>query len=92
MLTDVAILLIAVLFGVIGLYLSLIAKFYRAKFGKGPRAAWLQVSLAVALVGLVLRMGAFDALPNWVPALLSSAGALAFSALAYRVYRTMMSA
>jgi hypothetical protein len=88
---TVGLLLVSLLFGVIGFYLSLIAKFYRLKFGRGPRAAWLQASLLVTVAGLVLKIEAFAA-PSWLPAALASAGALLFSALIYRLYRTMMSA
>ena len=37
---------VSLLFGMIGFYLTLIAKFYRQKFMKGPPHQWMQASLA----------------------------------------------
>jgi hypothetical protein len=89
---NVGIVVVAVLFGMIGFYLSLIAKFYRLKFGRGPRAVWLQAALAATVAGILLRLEAFSSVPDWIPAALATGGGLAFAALAYRLYRIMMSA
>ena len=89
---NAGIVLSAALFGAIGFYLALIAKFYRIKFGRGPKPTWLQVSLAATLAGIVLRLEFFSAVPPWIPALLACGGGLAFSVVAYRLYRVMMSA
>jgi hypothetical protein len=93
---SLGIALAALLFGVIGFYLTLIAKFYRLKFHRGPQARWMQASLAVLLAGiLLLRLDALvTSLPSWyhwVPAVLMCAGGIAFSVLSYRLYRTMLS-
>ena len=88
-----AMLLISLIFGVVGFYLTLIAKFYRQKFSKGPSYQYMQVSLAVLILGLLLRLSYFNFLPfpSLVPAVLVCLGGAGFSALAYRLYRTMMS-
>lgn len=80
---------ISLLFGMMGFYLTLIAKFYRQKFMKGPPHQYMQASLAVLVGGLLLESGSF--LPAPLPALLICAGGLAFSGLSYGLYRTMMS-
>lgn len=82
---------VPLLFAVIGFYLTLIAKFYRQKFMKGPPHRWMQASLAVLVLGLVLRSAAGAWLPAALPPLLICTGGLAFSGLSYRLYRTMMS-
>lgn len=82
---------VSVLFAVVGFYLTLIAKFYRQKFMKGPPWRWMQASLAVTVSGLVLEIGFLEAVPGEVTALLICAGGLAYSAFAYVLYRTMMS-
>ena len=82
---------VSVLFAVVGFYLTLIAKFYRQKFMKGPPWQWMQASLAVTVAGLVLETGFVETMPGEVPAALICAGGLAFSALSYSLYRTMMS-
>jgi hypothetical protein len=89
--------LTSVLFGVVGWYLTLIAKFYRQKFSKGPPYRYLQAALAVLVAGLLIKtVLAFQAPSASVPiAHLASglvcAGGLAFSGLCYALYRTMMS-
>ncbi len=83
--------LIALLFGVIGFYLCLIAKFYRVKFGRGPHAGWMQSSLSMIVTGIFLRVMVFSGLPVWIPAILVTSGSLAFSIMAYNLYRTMLS-
>lgn len=82
---------VSVLFGVVGFYLTLIAKFYRQKFMKGPPHQYLQASLFVTVAGLVLETGLVSAVPPPLPALLICAGGLSFSGLSYSLYRTMMS-
>lgn len=82
---------IALLFGAMGFYLTLIAKFYRQKFMKGPPHRVMQASLSVLVGGLFLDAGVVTGMPTAVPALLICLGGLAFSALSYRLYRTMMS-
>lgn len=82
---------VSVLFAIVGFYLTLIAKFYRQKFMKGPPHRYLQASLAVTVVGLVLETGVVGALPAQVPAFLICLGGLSFSSLSYSLYRTMMS-
>ena len=82
---------VSVLFAVVGFYLTLIAKFYRQKFMKGPPWRWMQVSLAVTVAGLVLQTGLLEAVPGEVSSALVCAGGLAFSSLSYMLYRTMMS-
>lgn len=82
---------VSVLFGVIGFYLTLIAKFYRQKFMKGPPWQLMQASLAVTVLGLVLSTGLVRAAPRELTAGLICLGGLAFSGLAYNLYRTMMS-
>jgi hypothetical protein len=85
------------LFGMVGWYLTLIAKFYRQKFSKGPPHNYLQLALAVLVVGLLLKtVLAFQS--QWAPAMMAHlgsglvcAGGLAFSGLCYALYRTMMS-
>jgi hypothetical protein len=72
-----------------GFYLTLIAKFYRQKFMKGPPHQAMQGSLVVLVAGLVLQAGPW--VPNPIPAALLCAGGLAFSGFAYSLYRTMMS-
>jgi uncharacterized membrane protein YoaK (UPF0700 family) len=85
-------LLTSLLFTVVGFYLTLIAKFYRMKFRKGPPHRYLQGALAVMVTGLVLRLEFFNAfLPVYIPNGIICAGGLAFSALGYALYRTMMS-
>jgi hypothetical protein len=84
-------LLTSVLFGVVGFYLTLIAKFYRQKFQKGPPYRYLQASLAVLMTGLLLNMKFFAFLPASLPSALVCLGGLAFTGLSYALYRTMMS-
>ena len=84
-------LLISLLFGVVGYYLTMIAKFYRMKFSKGPPYVYLQIALAVLAAGLVLRLEFFHFLPAYVANGIICAGGLAFSGLGYALYRTMMS-
>ena len=84
-------LLVSLLFSVVGFYLTLIAKFYRQKFMKGPPHHYLQASLVVIMAGLILETGLVPALPAQVPAFLICLGGLAFSSLSYSLYRTMMS-
>ena len=82
---------VSVLFGVMGFYLTLIAKFYRQKFSKGPPHQYMQVSLVILVAGLVLESNLVKAVPSTVPAMLICLGGLVFSAFSYRLYRTMMS-
>lgn len=83
---------VSLLFAVVGFYLTLIAKFYRQKFSKGPPYLYMQASLAATVAGLILKLDLFAALlPRHLPALLICSGGLVFSALAYRLYRSMMS-
>jgi hypothetical protein len=84
-------LLTSLLFSVVGFYLTLIAKFYRMKFSKGPPHRYLQMALGVLVVGLVLRLESFHFIPAFVANGIVCAGSLAFSALGYALYRTMMS-
>ncbi len=81
----------AILFAAVGWYLTLIAKFYRLKFMRGPRVGVMQASLAVFVAGWLLRSAAFAFIPAPVSALLVLAGGAVFSWLAYSLYRTMMS-
>lgn len=89
--------LISFLFGVVGWYLTLIAKFYRQKFSKGPPHLYLQIALGVLVAGLLLKgVLAFQAqsahtAAGYLAAGLVCAGGLAFSGLCYALYRTMMS-
>jgi hypothetical protein len=93
----IGMLLTSLLFGVVGWFLSLIAKFYRMKFSKGPPHRYLQAALVVLVSGLVVKtVLAFQAPAATAPiAYLASglvcAGGLAFSGLCYALYRTMMS-
>jgi hypothetical protein len=83
---------VSLLFGVVGFYLTLIAKFYRQKFSKGPPHRWMQAALVVTVAGLILKLDFLGAyLPAHLPSMLVCAGGLVFSALAYRLYRSMMS-
>ncbi len=84
-------LLTSLLFGVIGFYLTLIAKFYRQKFQKGPPYRYLQASLAVLIIGLLLKLKVFAFLPAFLPSGLVCLGGLFFTGLCYALYRTMMS-
>ena len=88
-----AMLLISLLFGVVGFYLTLIAKFYRQKFRKGPSHRFMQASLGLLILGLLLRLSYFSflAVPSLLPAALICLGGLAFSGFAFLLYRTMMS-
>ena len=86
------------LFGMVGWYLTLIAKFYRQKFSKGPPHQYLQIALAVLVVGLLLKtVLAFQshwghsASSPYLGSGLVCLGGLAFSGLCYALYRTMMS-
>ncbi len=81
---------VSALFGMVGFYLTLIAKFYRQKFMKGPPHRWMQASLAVLVLGLLLE-AAGGAVPAALAPVLICAGGLAFSGLSYGLYRTMMS-
>lgn len=83
--------LTSLLFGVVGFYLTLIAKFYRQKFSKGPPHRYLQFALGILMVGLVLKLEVFRFLPHYLASGLVCAGGLAFSGLCYALYRTMMS-
>ena len=82
----------AALFGGMGFYLTLIAKFYRLKFGHGPRPGWMGAGLAATVAGMLFRIDSPAFLPAWLPAALMSAGGFAFSFLAYALYRSMMHA
>lgn len=82
---------VSLLFGVMGFYLTLIAKFYRQKFSKGPPHQYMQASLVILVAGLVLKSNLLSMVPSSVPAMLICLGGLVFSALSYRLYRTMMS-
>ena len=84
-------LLTSLLFSTVGFYLTLIAKFYRMKFSKGPPHRYLQAALAVLVLGLVLRLEFFHFMPAFVANGIICAGGLAFSTLCYALYRTMMS-
>lgn len=75
----------------VGYYLTLIAKFYRLKFSKGPPHRIMQVALFLLILGLVSKLHAFTFVPSWLPPTLICAGGLAFSGFAYSLYRTMMS-
>lgn len=88
--------LTSLLFGVVGWYLTLIAKFYRQKFSKGPPHLYLQIALVVLVAGLALKtVLAFQTHPGhsaaYLGAALVCAGGLGFSGLCYALYRTMMS-
>ena len=83
--------LTSILFGMVGWYLTLIAKFYRQKFSKGPPHRYLQIALCVLIAGLILKLGVFRFLPHYLAPGLVCAGGLAFSGLCYALYRTMMS-
>lgn len=82
---------VSILFGVMGFYLTLIAKFYRQKFSKGPPHHYMQASLVVLVAGLVLESDLVHFVPSSLPAMLICLGGLVFSAFSYRLYRTMMS-
>lgn len=81
----------AILFGMVGFYLTLIAKFYRQKFQKGPPYRYLQISLAILMAGLILNLKMFAMVPSYVASGLICIGGLAFTSLCYSLYRTMMS-
>ena len=87
----------SLLFGMVGWFLTLISKFYRQKFSKGPPHHFLQIALGVLVAGLLLKSAlAFHPQSEHSPAAyLASAlvciGGLAFSGLCYALYRTMMS-
>jgi hypothetical protein len=83
--------LASLLFGMVGFYLTMIAKFYRQKFSKGPPHRYLQIALAVLIAGLVLKLKVFAFMPSYVPSALVCLGGLGFSGLSYALYRTMMS-
>jgi hypothetical protein len=83
--------LVALLFGVVGYYLCLIAKFYRLKFKRGPEMGWMAGFLGLLLAGLLMQSGLSAFLPGWLPALIVCSGGLGFSLLAIHLYRTMMS-
>lgn len=85
------VLLTSLLFGMVGFYLTLIAKFYRQKFSKGPSHGSMQAALALVVAGLLMRLQVFAFLPSWLPSSLVILGGLVFSILAYLLYRTMMS-
>ena len=87
----IGLLLTSLLFGVVGFYLTLIAKFYRQKFQKGPPYRYLQVSLAILIVGLLLSLNFLPFLPAFLPSALVCLGGIAFTGLCYALYRTMMS-
>ena len=87
----IGMLLVSLLFSVVGFYLTLIAKFYRMKFSKGPPHRYLQMALTVLAAGLVLRLEFFAFIPDYVANGIICAGGLGFSALGYALYRTMMS-
>ena len=91
MVQAIGMIAVSLLFGMVGWYLTLIAKFYRQKFFKGPPYRYMQLSLAALTAGLLLELPWFPVLPGWIPALLVCAGGLTFSALSYRLYKTMMS-
>lgn len=85
------------LFGMVGWYLTLIAKFYRQKFSKGPPHLYLQIALVVLVAGLLMK-GILAFQPHaahgvlaYAASALVCAGGLAFSGLCYALYRTMMS-
>jgi hypothetical protein len=88
---SIGMFLTTLLFGIIGFYLTLIAKFYRQKFQKGPPFQYLQVSLAVLMLGLILNLKFFGFLPSYISASLVCLGGLAFTSLCYSLYRSMMS-
>ena len=88
---SIGMLLTAVLFGVMGFYLTLIAKFYRQKFQKGPPYRYLQVSLTILIAGLLLSLNFFPFLPAFLPSVLVCLGGVGFTGLCYALYRTMMS-
>ena len=96
-LPAVGMVLTSVLFGIVGWYMTLIAKFYRQKFSKGPPYRYLQAALVVLVLGLLLNtVLAFQShLAHRPFAYLASglvcAGGLGFSAFCYALYRTMMS-
>ena len=85
--------LISLLFGVVGFYLTLIAKFYRQKFSKGPPHHYFQMALGVLIIGLILnlKLGASPLVPEYVAQGVVCAGGIAFSGFCYALYRTMMS-
>ena len=91
LLHAIGLLLTSILFGVIGFYLTLIAKFYRQKFQKGPPYRYLQASLGVLILGLLLSLNIFAFLPSFLPSGLVCLGGLGFTGLCYKLYRTMMS-
>ena len=82
----------AVLFGGMGFYLIMIARFYRLKFGHGPNTGWMSAGLAAMVAGMLLRIDSLAFLPSWLPAALMCVGGFAFSCLAYLLYRSMMHA
>jgi len=88
---SVGIILTSILFGVIGFYLTLIAKFYRQKFQKGPPYRFLQISLSVLIVGLILNLKTFAFIPHIVPQGLVCLGGAVFAYCGYALYKTMMS-
>jgi len=89
--------LTSLLFGVVGWYLTLIAKFYRQKFSKGPPHRYLQITLVVLVAGLLLKTVLAFQSPSshssaaYLGTALVCVGGLAFSGLCYALYRTMMS-
>lgn len=88
---SVEVVLISILFGVIGFYLTLISKFYREKFQKGPPYRYLQISLSVLVVGILLQLKAFEFLPQFISQGFICLGGVVFAYLGYSLYKTMMS-
>ena len=81
----------AILFGVVGYYFTLIAKFYRQKFSKGPPYQYFQLSLIVLILGLALSVKPLAFIPGFLPSALICLGGIGFSLMALLLYRTMMS-
>ena len=89
---DLGVALAALLFGGMGFYLSLIARFYRLKFGNGPSVMGMIAALLATMAGMLMRLEALAFLPAWLPAAFMCAGGAAFSYLAFVLYRSMMHA
>jgi len=78
------------LFAVVGYYLTLIAKFYRLKFSRGPRPRFMEISLVILLTGAALHLPGLSAIPSALGQILCSIGGVGFSIFAYMLYRSMM--
>jgi hypothetical protein len=78
------------LFAMVGYYLTLIAKFYRLKFSRGPRPRLMEISLVILLTGAALHLPGLTKIPSEIGQVLCCLGAIGFSTFVYLLYRSMM--